>query len=624
MAHARFSMSQKTYLRGPLWLIPLALAVIVLALPFLGASPSTLRTIVSISLLTMLVLGLNLTFGFAGELALGQAAIYGAGAYAAGWFAVQGLDLPLTLVIAVIAAAVVGLITGAPGVRLGSWALAMVTFFLVIIFPDVISLIPGTGGAMGLLGIPLPTIFGQELDSTGFYLLVVILAIATVVLGRNLVMSRHGAAFKVMRESPTLARSLGISLPRLKLSAYLIGALPAGAAGALFAYNDGFVSPDSFSFHLAVSILAASVIGGSASIYGAIVGAAVLTIGPLQVSGFQDWSTILFGVLLLVAGLFFTGGLAGAVNKLIWQRFVRHDVLLPDVQAILANPDAGPSLQLEGRPVTVDAIVKDFGGNRALKGVSIETRPGTLTALIGPNGSGKTTLLNIISGFYRPTSGRVLIDGDDVTGLGATAVARRGVSRTFQTPMIPKGMRAAEVVASARYTRVRSSALANMVRWPSAVKANREDREQALRIMNLMGIAHLADRESSSLPLGTRRLLEVARALASSPALVLLDEPASGLDEAEVTALGDVLMTLAAQGANILIVEHNFEMITRIADTVHVLHLGEIIASGDPHAVRNDPVVVESYLGKKARAELELRLANERAAGGSQENGAGE
>jgi branched-chain amino acid transport system permease protein len=455
----------------------------------------------------------------------------------------------------------------------------------------------------------LPSIFGTELSDTGYYLLVVVAASLTLVLFRNLVHSRHGVALKVMRESPTLARSLGISLPRLKLTAYVIGALPAGAAGALFAYHDGFVSPDSFSFHLAVTILAASVIGGSASIYGAVVGAAIMVFGPLQVSSFQNFSTILFGLLLLVAGLFFTGGLAGMANKIISNRLVNHEKLLPDVEALLAGPVA--NMQVTGRKVVAENIEKTFGGNRALKGVTVSTEPGKITALIGPNGSGKTTLLNVISGFYSPTSGRIRIADKDVTAESATSIARRGVSRTFQTPVIPKGMRAVDVVASARYARVRSTSLANMVRWPSAVRVNRTDRAEALRLLHLMGIAHLADREASALPLGTQRLLEVARALAGNPAVVLLDEPASGLDESEVASLGEVLIRLTRAGANVLIVEHNFEMIMRIADEVNVLHLGEIIASGGPEAVRNNPDVVESYLGKKARADLEARIISE-------------
>lgn len=596
-------MSPRTFRRVPWWIIPLVVGLSVMLLPFLGAPRGTLRMVTSIALLSLLVVGLNIAFGFAGELALGQSAIYAVGAYFAGYFAIQGLDLPITMVIAILAAAAVGLLTGGPGLRLGSWSLGMVTFFMVLLIPDVVSLLSDfTGGTAGMSGIPLPSFLGQEMDTETFFVFVIAVTIIFFALLRNYVVSRHGTALKVIRESPVLARSLGYSIPRLKLTAYVISALPAGAAGSLFAYQEGFVSDVSFGFSMAVAILAASIIGGSTSIYGAVFGAAILVIGPLRATALQAFSLPFFGLLLVVGGLFFTGGIAGLLTPLV-RRWLVNDELMPDVREAIANPAELP--RIDGRVLQATGVVKRFGGNTALAGVDLRAEPGKVTALIGPNGSGKTTLLNVIGGFLKPDAGTVSIGDRDVTELKAHQLAQAGVARTFQTPQIPKGLTVAEVVSSARFRAKRTSVLSAMLTLPGTRRAMRQDRELAIQLLAVMGIAELADRPADELPLGTRRILEVARALAADPAVLLLDEPASGLDEGEVEALAQVIRRLRDAGATIVIVEHNFEMVMSIADRVDVLHLGAMIAGGEPAQVRADPAVIESYLGKAARERAE-------------------
>ncbi|MDR5699434.1 branched-chain amino acid ABC transporter ATP-binding protein/permease [Agromyces aerolatus] len=588
-------ISLRRYLTAPFWILPLAGALIVLALPLFGAAPAVLRIIVSICLLALLVLGLNVTFGYSGELALGQSALYAIGAYTAAYLAIQQFDLSLTFVVALLAAGVVGLLTGIPGLRLGSWSMAMVTFFLVLLVPDVVTLLTEQlGGPSGLSGIPLPVLFGARLSASGYFTLVVIVTIVFFAAIRNFIVSPHGHAVRVMHESPVLARSLGFSVTRLKLTAYLIGAFPAGAAGALFAYQDGYISPTSFGLSMAIVILAGSIIGGSASIYGAIIGAVIMVIGPLRATGVQQFSLIIFGLLLLLGALFFSGGIAQLCRNLV-RRYLVRDEVLPDAAA--AVPSDELISRLRGESLEVEHLVKRFGGNTALDDVSMTFEAGTVTGLIGPNGSGKTTLLNIVSGFYRPTSGAIRLGGQDLASLHPHQVARRGVARTFQTPVIPKGLTAAETVAIAMQSAHGVSMAASVLRLPGYRKTLRRHRREALELLALLDIAHLADVDAAALPLGTRRLLEVARALAADAKLILLDEPASGLDESEVEELANLIRKLRASGATIVLVEHNFEMVMSVADHVYVLDTGRIVSSGTAGHVRNDPRVTEVYLG---------------------------
>jgi branched-chain amino acid transport system permease protein len=357
---------------------------------------------------------------------------------------------------------------------------------------------------------------------------------------------------------------------------------------------------------MAVAILAASIIGGSASIYGAIFGAAILVIGPLRATALQQFSLPFFGLLLIVGGLFFAGGVAGLLDKVV-RRWVISDELMPDVARMRETRGELPAIR--GERLSARGIVKRFGGNTALGGVDLVAEPGRITALIGPNGSGKTTLLNVMSGFLKPDEGSVVLGDRDITTLPPHRVAHAGVARTFQTPQIPKGLSVAEVVASARYRAQPTSVLSAMLTLRGSRRAMRLDRATAVQLLSVMGIAELADRPADALPLGTRRILEVARALAADPAVLLLDEPASGLDENEVEALAEVIRRLRDAGATIVIVEHNFEMVMRIADRIDVLHLGRMIAGDTPAEVRENPDVIESYLGKAARERAEAAHA---------------
>ncbi|GAA4085515.1 ATP-binding cassette domain-containing protein [Nocardioides kongjuensis] len=581
---------------GPLWTVPLALGIVLILVPYFNLEYSIVRQLQLAMILSLLVSGLNLSLGFAGELALGQVAMYAAGAYTAGLLSVHGhTDIALQLVAAGLAALLVGVLTGIPGLRLGSWSLAMTSFFLVLLLPDVIAIFKeDTGGRNGLSGILSPTLFGRMLTPEDYFMVIAIVTVAWFAVMRNIAVSRHGTALRVLKQSPVLAASMGINVFRMKLMAYALGAVPAGLAGALFASLDLYISPEAFGFTVATTILAASVLGGSASVYGAVFGAFILQFGLNQSTDFQKYSLVVTGAFLIVGGVLLTGGLSGLARAL-WRRVLAEDPTAAPADRAATAGDEVPAVP--GKVLKVEGVAKAFGGNQALKGVDLTATPGRVTALIGPNGSGKTTLLNMICGFYRTDAGVIALDDRQLQRMGPDRVARTGVARTFQTPNIPEGITVREAVMAGRYAGHRATVLEAVLRLPRYRKVRRGDLLEADRVLDLVGIRHLENAEATALPLGQRRLLEVARCLISNPGVLLLDETASGLDEDEVERLAEVIRRVRDAGGTVVLVEHNFQLVLSLADEIVALAHGELMAKGTPEEIQNNERVMSEYLG---------------------------
>jgi|HubBroStandDraft_1064217.scaffolds.fasta_scaffold03445_3 branched-chain amino acid transport system permease protein len=584
-------------LPGLTWLVVVGAVVVA---PWAGIGGYWTRQIVLIAIMSSVVSGLNIVFGYAGELAVGQAALYAVGAYVAGYMSVKlGVtDIFLCLAAAIAAVIVVGLISGLPGLRLGGWALAMVTFYLVLLIPDFVNLLPAqTGGAGGLAGIPNPTIFGAQLTGNGLYAVIILVTAAWFILFRNVVKSPYGDRFLVLRQSPVLMSTLGVSVFRIKLLAYVIGAIPAGIAGVFFAFYSTFISPDSFTFTLAITIFAATVIGGSRSIYGAILGAALLIVIPGEFASFNEYATVIFGGFLVLAGVLFTGGLAD-VARLIGRRLLPGRGNRPEaVAATMSDQALALPAEIPGRELRVESLSKSFGGLRALRDVSLSAAPGSVTAIIGPNGSGKTTLLNVICGYYAPTHGTVRLGDEVLSGRPPHSIARAGVARTFQTPIVPTGMSTQALVATGRTVLSRAGLTQTALRLPRFRKARSADESVVTGLLRALGIDHLAAVDVASLPLGTRRLTETARVLAAAPALCLFDEVASGVDGEDLARLVRVIEGMTRAGATVVLVEHNFPLVLEIADTIHVLSNGELVATGTPSEIAANPRVLQEYVG---------------------------
>lgn len=583
-----------------LWILPAILGVLALCAPWLGASTTVQRTIILISLLTMTVSGLNLAWGYGGELAMGQIVMYALGAYISGYLATQGFDMTVGMLAAVLASCALGLIVGLPSLRVGGWGLAMASFFLVMLIPATLTLLPEqTGGLVGMLGIPVPVLFGHELAPKEFYVLVIGCALLWLAAMRNFVTSREGAALRVIRESPVLATSVGLSVPRLKLTAYVLGALPAGLAGSLFVYVDRFLAPEYFNWTATTLIIAAAVLGGLETVYGAAIAATILTWGTEKIGAFDHYSTLIFGVFLIVGGAVILN--PRVRHAMLSARRRAHNWRVDKTTAVAASSEI-PSLQ--GPTLVARSVSKTFGGTQALSDVTIEARPGSITALIGANGSGKTTLLNVMSGYYRPDSGTISLDDQDLPAGRPTAIARRGVARTFQTPIMPQSMTTAETVSVARKVHDRVGILSTILRLPKFRRVAKRDETEARAWLAAVGLAGEDDVLATSQPLGNRRLVEVARALATGSTVLLLDEPASGLDVEDVQRFSELLVRLRDAGATIVLVEHNFDLVCDIADKIYVLERGKLIASGPPSLIQSDDAVARSYLGEEFSASV--------------------
>lgn len=586
----------------------LLFGVIVAFLPWMGLNDYWVHETILVIILSLIVSGLNTSLGYAGELAVSQVALYAVGAYVSGYLAVShGVsDIGLGLLAAIGAAILVGLVSGIPGLRLGGWSLAMVSFFLVLIVPSALDLLKKqTGGAEGLPGIPVPTLGGLHLNGHTFYLFVVIVAALWFAILRNLIRSPHGDALLVLRQSPILASSMGISVYRLKLFAYVLGAIPAGVAGVLFGFQSGYISPSSFSLGYAFTILTASIVGGSQSIYGALFGAAVLEIGAVRIQSFQQYSLIVYGAFLVLAGVVFSEGAVGLI-RLGSRRLPTRLRLLVSPRGLRPAVTEGafsgiPSL--DGVHLRVEHVTKVFGGVRALNDVSIDARPGEVTALIGPNGSGKTTLLNLISGFYRPSSGQVFMGDQRIDDLNPHRTSRAGVARTFQTPLTPKAMTTRGFVATGAYATRRARIPWAILRTPGYRRRVGGLEAEAQGILEHLGIGEQAEADVDSLPLGTRRLAEVARCLSAESRVFLFDEVGSGLDEGDLQRLEAAVDMIRKAGGTVVLVEHNFPLVLKLADRIHVLSNGALLATGTPAEIQSNPRVLEEYTGTSSKSE---------------------
>ncbi len=565
------------------------LAALVALLPALTANTYYLYIVASAGLLTIVTAGLNVLVGFSGQMSLGHAGFYAIGAYAGALCAVKlGWHPALGFAAAVLVSAVVGAGVAGAALRVSGPYLAMVTIaFGIIVESILVEWVPVTGGPGGIFRIPKPPLVWS-------YLIIMAAAGVALWLMRNIRRSPWGRALLAVRGSEVAAESLGLSAYYVRIMAFTVSAGFAGAAGALFAFRDGYISPDSFTLQTSILFLLALLFGGEGTVAGPAVGSLVLTLLPELLTSLVDYRLIIYGSLLMCSIYWLPAGVVGAVRKLRSKNV--HATAPADAisETHPARPQPGGDRLME-----VDGLSITFGGIAALSGVSLSVGRG-IQAVIGPNGAGKTSLLNLLSGYYVPSAGRIRFNGEPVTGQPPYAIARRGVARTFQTPQIFGDLTVLENVAVGVAGSRPGAVAAAVLALPGERRRDRAILDTSRTLLARAGLGEWAAATAESLPSGLRRRLEIVRALATAPRLLLLDEPAAGLSPTEIQDLDAELSRLRETGPAVLLVEHHMDLVMAISDHITVLDYGRVIASGTADAVRNDPAVIEAYLGASA------------------------